>query len=134
MSATASSRSPTPSPSWSRWWTTASRRARSPVSYSEDEKVQKFVSAYEEAYGEKPIQFAADAYDAVYAIYEAFQESGCTAADSAETICDALINVFNGGFTFEGGLTGDSMQWNKAGEVNKTPKVCEIKGGKYIEK
>lgn len=102
--------------------------------YSEDEKVQKFVSAYEDAYDEKPIQFAADAYDAVYAAYNAFQESGCSAADSAETICEAMIKVFNGGFKYEGGLTGDSMQWNEAGEVNKTPKVCEIKGGKYIEK
>ena len=102
--------------------------------YSEDEKVQAFVSAYEEAYGEKPIQFAADAYDCVYAVYEAFQQTGCTTADDAATICEKMIEVFNGGFTFEGGLTGDSMQWNSAGEVNKTPKVCEIQDGKYIEK
>ena len=102
--------------------------------YSEDEKVQAFVSAYEEAYGEKPIQFAADAYDCVYAIYEAFQKSGCAITDDAATICEAMIKTFNDGFTFEGGLTGDSMKWNKAGEVNKTPKVCEIKDGKYIEK
>ena len=102
--------------------------------YSEDEKVQKFVSAYEEAYGEKPIQFAADAYDCVYAIYEAFQKSGCAITDDSATICEAMIKTFNDGFKFEGGLTGDSMEWNKAGEVNKTPKVCEIKDGKYIEK
>ena len=102
--------------------------------YSDDEKVQAFVSAYEEAYGEKPIQFAADAYDCVYAIYNACIEAGVGPANTAEEICDALIELFNGGFEFKGGLTGDSMQWNSAGEVNKTPKVCEIKGGKYIEK
>lgn len=102
--------------------------------YSDDEKVQAFVKAYEEKYGEKPIQFAADAYDCVYAIYDAFQKTGCTTADDAATICEKLIEVFNGGYEFKGGLTGDSMQWNAAGEVNKTPKVCEIKDGKYIEK
>ena len=102
--------------------------------YSEDEKTQAFVAAYEEKFGEKPIQFAADAYDCVYAIYEAFQKTGCAITDDAATICEKMIEVFNGGFTFEGGLTGDSMQWNQAGEVNKTPKVCEIKDGKYIEK
>ena len=102
--------------------------------YSEDEKVQAFVKAYEEKYGEKPIQFAADAYDCVYAIYDAFQKTGCTTADDAATICEKLIEVFNGGYEFKGGLTGDSMKWSKTGEVNKTPKVCEIKDGKYIEK
>lgn len=103
--------------------------------YSEDENTKKFVDAYKAAYdGEEPIQFAADAYDVVYAIYEAFQKTGCTYEDDAATICEAMIKTFNGGFKFDGGLTGDSMKWNKAGEVNKTPKVCEIKDGKYIEK
>ena len=102
--------------------------------YSEDAKVQKFVKAYEKAYGEKPIQFAADAYDCVYAIYDSFQKAGCKITDDPKTICEAMIKTFNGGYTFEGGLTGASMQWSKAGEVNKTPKVCEIKDGKYIEK
>lgn len=102
--------------------------------YSEDAKVQKFVKAYEKAYGEKPIQFAADAYDCVYAIYDSFQKAGCKITDDPKTICEAMIKIFNGGYTFEGGLTGASMQWSKAGEVNKTPKVCEIKDGKYIEK
>ena len=102
--------------------------------YSDDEKTQAFVAAYEEKFGEKPIQFAADAYDCVYAVYEAFQEAGCDVSMSAADICEKLIATFNGGFTFKGGLTGEEMQWNEAGEVNKTPKVCEIKDGKYIEK
>ena len=36
----------------------------------EDETTTTFVSAYEAAYGETPNQFAADAYDCVYAIYQ----------------------------------------------------------------
>lgn len=102
--------------------------------YSEDEKVKSFVKSYEDAYGEKPIQFAADAYDAVYAVCEAFQKTGCAVTDDAPTICEKMIEQFTGGFTFKGGLTGDNMKWSKEGEVNKTPKVCEIKDGKYIEK
>ena len=38
---------------------------------AKDEKTQAFVTAYEEAYGDTPNQFAADAYDVVYAIYQA---------------------------------------------------------------
>ena len=41
-----------------------------------DEKTQNFVSKYKEKYGDTPNQFAADAYDCVYAIYEACQKAG----------------------------------------------------------
>ena len=100
--------------------------------YSEDEKIQEFVKNYEEAYGETPIQFAADAYDCVYAIYDAFQKTGLEADASMEDICEAMIDVFTGDFTASG-LTADSMKWNEAGEVDKTPKVCIIQDGKYVE-
>ena len=100
--------------------------------YSEDEKIQGFVKNYEEAYGETPIQFAADAYDCVYAIYDAFQKTGLEADASMEDICEAMIEVFTGDFTASG-LTADSMKWNEAGEVDKTPKVCIIQDGKYVE-
>ena len=100
--------------------------------YSEDEKIQEFVKNYEEAYGETPIQFAADAYDCVYTIYDAFQKTGLEADASMEDICEAMIEVFTGDFTASG-LTADSMKWNEAGEVDKTPKVCIIQDGKYVE-
>ena len=100
--------------------------------YSEDEKIQEFVKKYEEAYGETPIQFAADAYDCVYAIYDAYQKTGLEADASMEDICEAMIEVFTGDFTASG-LTADSMKWNEAGEVDKTPKVCIIQDGKYVE-
>jgi branched-chain amino acid transport system substrate-binding protein len=101
--------------------------------YSEDENVQAFVKAYEDAYGETPIQFAADAYDCVYTIYDAFAKTGLDASASHEDICEALIGVFTGDFTASG-LTADSMKWNASGEVDKTPKVCVIEDGKYVEK
>jgi len=101
--------------------------------YSDDEKVQEFVKNYEEKFDETPIQFAADAYDCVYAVYDAFGKTGLGTDASMEDICEAMIKQFNGGFTASG-LTAESMSWNEAGEVDKTPKVCEIKDGKYVEK
>lgn len=101
--------------------------------YSDDEKVQEFVKNYEEKFDETPIQFAADAYDCVYAVYDAFGKTGLGTDASMEDICEAMIEQFNGGFTASG-LTAESMTWNEAGEVDKTPKVCEIQDGKYVEK
>ena len=101
--------------------------------YSDDENVQNFVKAYEDAYGETPIQFAADAYDCVYAVYDAFQKTGLDASASYDEICEAMIGVFTGGDFKASGLTAEEMQWDASGEVNKTPKVCVIEDGKYVE-
>ena len=103
------------------------------VASAEDEATQKFVKAYVDAYGEEPNQFAADAYDCVYAIYNAFKETGLDASASTEEICDAMIKVFNGGFT-SSGITGEEMKWNENGEVDKTPKACVIENGVYVQK
>ena len=43
-----------------------------------DDLTVNFVKSYEEAYGETPIQFAADAYDAVYIIKAAMEEASVT--------------------------------------------------------
>ncbi len=102
--------------------------------YSDDEKVQNFVKAYEEAYGETPIQFAADAYDCVYAVYDAFGKTGLGTDASMADICEAMIGVFTGGDFTATGLTAEEMKWEASGEVNKTPKVCVIEDGKYVEK
>ena len=58
---------------------------------AEDEATQNFVAEYESRFGETPNQFAADAYDGVYIIYEAIKAAGVTADMSNEEICDALI-------------------------------------------
>ncbi len=57
---------------------------------AEDEKTQAFVSAYEEAYGDTPNQFAADAYDVVYAIYQAALAGGVNGDMDASDICELL--------------------------------------------
>ena len=99
---------------------------------AEDEKTQNFVKKYgEKAGGETPNQFAADAYDCVYAIYEAVQKNGVTADMSAADICEKMIETFSGDFTFNG-LTGEGMTWEASGEVSKAPKGMVIKNGVYV--
>ena len=96
-----------------------------------DEKTVSFVQKYQERYGDIPNQFAADAYDCVYAIYEAVQATGITADLSAAEICDKLIEVFNGDFTFDG-ITGTGVTWSENGEVSKDPKGMIIQNGAYV--
>ena len=97
-----------------------------------DEKTQNFVKTYQEKFGEIPNQFAADAYDCVYAIYEAVQKNGVTADMSAADICEKMIATFTGAdFSFDG-LTGAGMTWAATGEVSKAPKGMVIQNGAYV--
>ena len=99
---------------------------------AEDELTKNFVAKYEEKFGETPNQFAADAYDGVYAIYEACKAEGITADMSASDICEKLIARFTSSdFSFNG-LTGDNMHWSETGEVSKAPKGMVIKEGVYV--
>lgn len=95
---------------------------------STDEATASFVKAYEEAYGETPNQFAADAYDCVYAVYQAFNASGLDTSASAQEVCDALTQQFNT-MSFSG-ITGANMVW-KDGQVDKAPFAVVIKDGAY---
>ena len=94
-----------------------------------DEMTVKFVTAYEAEYGVTPSQFAADNYDAVYALYTASQNAGITGDTSAEDACEKLIEQFKG--IEVTGLTG-TMSWNEDGSVTKTPKAVVIKDGVYV--
>lgn len=96
---------------------------------AKDEATQNFVSAYEQAYGETPNQFAADAYDAVYAVKAAVEKSGATPADGVSGICDKLKAAMQE-ISYDG-LTGTGMSWSADGSVNKAPKAMEIKNGAY---
>ena len=96
---------------------------------AQDEKTQAFVTAYKEAYGDTPNQFAADAYDVVYAIYQAAVAGGINGDMDASDICDALKAQFTS-MTFDG-LTGDGMTWDASGAVSKAPKAVVIKNGAY---
>ena len=59
-----------------------------------DERTKSFVSKYVAANGEEPNQFAADAYDGIYALYTAVQNAGITPDTSAEEACEKLIAEF----------------------------------------
>ena len=94
-----------------------------------DDATVSFVNKYVELYGETPNQFAADAYDAVYAIYQACKAGNVTASMSASEICDILVKQFTS-MTFEG-LTGTAT-WSTNGEVSKSPKAVVIENGVYV--
>lgn len=99
---------------------------------AKDEKTQNFVKKYKEKYGDTPNQFAADAYDCIYAIYEACKAAGITADMSKEDICEKLTAQFTSSdFTFDG-LTGEGMTWSDSGEVSKSPKGMVINNGAYV--
>ena len=95
-----------------------------------DEKTVNFVKKYNEKFNETPNQFAADAYDCVYAIYEACKKGEVTADMSAEEICDIMIAQFTT-MSFDG-LTGNGMTWGTNGEVTKSPKGMVIENGVYV--
>ena len=88
-----------------------------------------FVSAYQSKYGEIPNQFAADDYDAVYAIKAAIEKSGVTPDMSVSDICDGLKAAMTE-ISLDG-LTGLGMTWTADGEPNKAPKAVVIKDGAY---
>ncbi len=95
---------------------------------SPDEKTQSFVTAYKAAFGEEPNQFAADAYDGIYALYAASLNAGITADTEVEEACELLIAQFP---TLQvDGLTGQ-LSWAATGEVTKTPTVYVVKDGIY---
>ena len=96
---------------------------------AQDEKTQNFVSKYEEKYGETPNQFAADAYDGVYAILAACEQGGVTADMDASAVCDALKAAMTQ--ISVDGLTGEDMKWEATGEVNKAPRAVKIQNGAY---
>jgi len=95
-----------------------------------DEKTQNFVTKYLAAYGDIPNQFAADAYDCVWAIYQACVNADVTPDMSANDIAAKMIEQFTT-MTFDG-LTGTSMTWDANGAVTKAPKGMIIKDGAYV--
>jgi branched-chain amino acid transport system substrate-binding protein len=97
---------------------------------AEDEKTANFVKKYTDKYGEIPNQFAADAYDCIYAIKQAIDNAGITSDMSTDDITAAMIKEFTS-MTFDG-ITGLSMTWSESGEVSKAPKAVIIENGVYV--
>ena len=97
---------------------------------AKDEKTQAFVSAYKEKYNnETPVQFAADAYDAVYAVKAALEEAGVDDGTiSISDLCDKLTSAMTK-IEVEG-VTGN-ITWSADGEPTKEPKGMVIEDGSY---
>lgn len=93
-----------------------------------DEKTQSFVKKYFDAWNDKPNQFGADAYDCVYAIYQACVNGGVTADMTAQQINEIMKAQFSS-MSFDG-LTGQNMTWNN-GFVSKDANAVIIKNGAY---
>ncbi len=87
-----------------------------------DPMVKAFVAKYEKAYGKKPDQFAAQAYDAFHIMTNALKAAG--AADRAK-LRDALAATRN----FQGVVGKFSFDAER--DVVMTPSVLIVKGGKF---
>jgi branched-chain amino acid transport system substrate-binding protein len=87
-----------------------------------DPKVKAFSAKYEKAYGKKPDQFAAQAYDAFYIMTDALKAAGT--ADRAK-LRDALAATRN----FQG-VVG-TFSFDAERDVVMTPSVLVVKSGKF---
>ena len=87
-----------------------------------DPKVKAFVAKYEKAYGKKPDQFAAQAYDAFHIMANALKAAG--SADRSK-LRDALAATRN----FQGVL--GTFSFNAERDVVMEPNVLIVKGGKF---
>ena len=95
----------------------------SPFCAAVDEpNVVAFVEAYEAAYNATPDQFAAGAYDTVYAFKAAIEEAG--SIESADLIA-AMVNIT------VNGLTGDAITFDESGAAVKEVKFVTIQDGAY---
>lgn len=95
-----------------------------------DTKTADFVKAFKAKYNEVPNQFAADAYDAVYAIAQAVKNANLDGSKKASDMTDAMVKQFTSmKFT---GTTGSNVTWKATGEVSKDPKAIVVKDGTYV--
>ena len=97
---------------------------------AKDERTAAFVAKYKELYNEVPNQFAADAYDVIWAMYQAATAAGLDGSESNEDICAAMIEQFTT-MTYDG-ITGMGMTWDEDGFVSKAGNVVKIQDGAYV--
>lgn len=95
-----------------------------------DELTANFVKNYQEKFDGVPNQFSADAYDAIYALKAAIEDSKATPDMAYQDICEKLkasmVNIKIDG------LTGLNMTWTEDGEPHKQPKAVVIKDSVYV--
>ena len=91
---------------------------------AEDAATQAFVAEYQERFNKVPDQFAADGYDAVYAVKAVMEKTGKVPSDKDFT--EALVAAM---YEVEvNGLTG-TMTWNAEREPNKDAKAMVFVNG-----
>ena len=88
--------------------------------------VQNFVKNYKEKFGKTPDQFAADGYDAVYAIAEALKKTGVTPETKGDDFNAKMVSAMTQ-ITVDG-VTG-TMTWDPDGETEKAAKAMIIRNG-----
>lgn len=95
---------------------------QTPFAYNDpNPDVKSFVEKYEEQTGEKPDQFGANAYDAVYAVKAALEKAGTT---KSEDLIAAMQEIE------VKGITGN-ISFNEDGEPDKDVKLIKIVDGEY---
>ena len=94
---------------------------------SETEPTKSFTAAFKADYGYTPDQFAADAYDAVYAIVEAMKHADTNPDDPEfnEKMVKAMTEITVVGTT-------GTMQWTPEGEPDKNATAVVIVDGVYV--
>ena len=91
---------------------------------SKSEKAQNFRKAFVAKYGHEPDQFAAQAYDAMYVMYQAAEQSGTTT--DRKKFRDALAKIKD----FEG-ATG-KFQFDDHRDPKMDLSIMEAKDGKWV--
>ena len=93
---------------------------------STDKKTADFVKNYKEKYNDAPDQFAADGYDAVYAIFEAMKAAGINDPDikPADLSAKLIPAITDSSFVLES-VTG-KMTWDTTGACTKVPVIVEL--------
>lgn len=85
-----------------------------------------FVDAYKAKYNETPDQFAADGYDAIYAIYEAMKAANIDDASiEASDLCEAVKKAITDASFKLDGATGE-MSWDATGACTKVPQIVAV--------
>ena len=86
---------------------------------------KEYIDKYTAKFPGAPLnQFGASAYDCVYALYGAMKKAmdegtKIPVTISASDLCDILKAQFEGGYTLENAVTGESISWESTGYVNK---------------
>lgn len=105
--------------------------ATSFVPHGESALVQNFVASYTDAYKTAPDRYAADGYDAVYAVAEALKKAGITPdnvdnSDFNKKMVAAMTKITVNGV---GGVTS----WTADGETTRPTKMKVVERGVYAD-